>query len=131
MLAQVREGAVGKLRHIQANGWQWDAFAIESALLDLCPHDLSLILELTGSLPTRVVCLEPPTSRPVLSMCCPQYGLYNGVSADMTTSWINPIKKHELIVTGLTGSLMFDDTKPWQEKLTLFTDHIHKLEKCL
>ena len=42
----------------------------------------------------------------------------------MTTSWLNPIKEHRLTVTGQTGSLLFDDTKPWPEKLTLFSDHI-------
>ena len=51
-------------------------------------------------------------------------GFADGVSAGMTTSWINPIKEHRLIVTGQTGSLMFDDTKPWPEKLTLFSDRI-------
>ena len=51
-------------------------------------------------------------------------GFADGVTAGMTTSWVNPIKEHRLIVTGQTGSLMFDDTKPWPEKLTLFSDQI-------
>ena len=126
LLAQVREGAVGKLRHIQANRLAMGRIRnTESALLDLCPHDLSLILELTGSLPTRVVCFGAAHITPgIVDVLSTGMGFANGVSADMTTSWINPIKKHELIVTGQTGSLMFDDTKPWPEKLTLFTDHI-------
>ena len=48
----------------------------------------------------------------------------NGMSANMQTSWISPYKEHRLTVTGETGSLVFDDTKPWNEKLTLYQDSI-------
>ena len=34
------------------------------------------------------------------------------------------MKEHRLTVTGTTGSMVFDDTKPWPEKLTLFHDTI-------
>ena len=40
----------------------------------------------------------------------------------MQTSWLSPYKEHQLTVTGTAGSLVFDDTKPWPEKLTLFQD---------
>jgi UDP-2-acetamido-3-amino-2,3-dideoxy-glucuronate N-acetyltransferase len=49
-------------------------------------------------------------------------GFENGVSAGMQTSWLSPFKEHQLTVTGTAGSMVFDDTKPWPEKLTLFQD---------
>ena len=50
LLAQVENGAIGQLRHIQANRLAMGRIRnTESALFDLCPHDLSLILALTGS----------------------------------------------------------------------------------
>ena len=126
LLAQVKGGAVGKLRHIQANRLAMGRIRnTESALFDLCPHDLSLILALTGSLPTSVTCHGAAHITPgIIDVLSTGLGFAEGVSAGMTTSWINPIKEHRLIVTGQTGSLMFDDTKPWPEKLTLFSDHI-------
>jgi len=126
LLAQVKGGAVGKLRHIQANRLAMGRIRnTESALFDLCPHDLSLILALTGSLPTSVNCHGAAHITPgIIDVLSTGLGFAEGVSAGMTTSWINPIKEHRLIVTGQTGSLMFDDTKPWSEKLTLFSDHI-------
>ena len=126
LLAQVKSGAVGKLRHIQANRLAMGRIRnTESVLFDLCPHDLSLILALTGSLPTCVTCNGAAHITPgIVDVLSTGLCFANGVSASMTTSWINPIKEHRLIVTGQTGSLMFDDTKPWQEKLTLFSDHI-------
>jgi len=126
LLAQVKGGAVGKLRHIQANRLAMGRIRnTESALFDLCPHDLSLILALTGSLPTQVTCHGAVHVTPgIVDVVSTGLGFVGGVSASMTTSWINPIKEHQLIVTGHSGSLLFDDTKPWPEKLTLFSDHI-------
>ena len=126
LLAQVKGGAIGRLRHIQATRLAMGRIRnTESVLFDLCPHDLSLILALTGSLPTSVTCNGAAHITPgIVDVLSTGMGFANGVSANMTTSWINPIKEHRLIVTGQTGSLMFDDTKPWSEKLTLFSDHI-------
>ena len=126
LLSQVKGGAVGKLRHIQANRLAMGRIRnTESALFDLCPHDLSLILTLTGSLPTHVNCYGAAHITPgIVDVVSTGLGFAGGVSASMTTSWVNPIKEHRLVVTGQTGSLLFDDTKPWPEKLTLFSDHI-------
>jgi UDP-2-acetamido-3-amino-2,3-dideoxy-glucuronate N-acetyltransferase len=49
-------------------------------------------------------------------------GFENGLSAGMQTSWLSPFKEHQLTVTGTAGSMVFDDTKPWPEKLTLYQD---------
>ena len=40
----------------------------------------------------------------------------------MQTSWLSPFKEHQLTVIGTAGSMVFDDTKPWPKKLTLFQD---------
>ena len=42
----------------------------------------------------------------------------------ITTGWMCPYKEHRLTVTGETGSLVFDDTLPWAEKLTFYRDDI-------
>ena len=42
----------------------------------------------------------------------------------MQTSWMCPYKEHRLTVSGSAGSIVFDDTKAWPEKLMLFKDHI-------
>ena len=123
---QVQNGAIGQIRHIQANRLAMGRIRnTESALFDLCPHDLSLILALTGGLPTKVVCHGAAHITPgVVDLLSTGLGFEGGITAGMMTSWVNPIKEHRLIVTGQTGALMFDDTKPWPEKLTLFSDQI-------
>jgi UDP-2-acetamido-3-amino-2,3-dideoxy-glucuronate N-acetyltransferase len=42
----------------------------------------------------------------------------------MNISWISPYKEHRLTVIGSSGSIVFDDSRPWAEKLTLFRDDI-------
>jgi len=126
LLRQVQNGAIGQLRHIQANRLAMGRIRnTESALFDLCPHDLSLILALTGQQPQSVSCHGAAhITAGIPDMLATGLGFDNGITAAMHTSWLSPIKEHRLIVTGQSGSLVFDDTKPWSEKLTLFSDHI-------
>ena len=124
--AQVSAGVIGRLRHIQANRLAMGRIRNnESVLFDLCPHDLSLILTLTGDLPNKIHCAgSSHVTDGVIDYLSSFLGFKNGISAGMQTSWLSPLKEHQLTVTGTTGSMVFDDTKPWPEKLTLFHDTI-------
>ena len=123
---QIISGAVGKVKHIQANRLAMGRIRnSESVLFDLCPHDLSLILALTDGLPEQVICHGVShISDNVVDILSTSLGFANGVSAHMQTSWLSPYKEHRLTVTGENGSIIFDDTKPWTEKLTLYQDQI-------
>ena len=121
---QVSAGAIGALRHIQANRLAMGRVRnTESVLFDLCPHDISLILALAGSLPNKIHCAgSSHMTVGMVDYLSTFLGFENGVSAGMQTSWLSPLKEHQLTVTGTAGSMVFDDTKPWPEKLTLFQD---------
>ena len=123
---QLGAGAIGSLRHVQANLLAMGRIRnTESVLFDLCPHDLSLILALVGSLPTKIHCAGAShMTAGVVDFLTSFLGFDNGVSAGMQTSWLSPFKEHRLTVTGSAGSLVFDDTKPWPEKLTLYQDQM-------
>ena len=124
--SQVTGGAIGQLRHVQANRLAMGRIRnTESVLFDLCPHDLSLILALMGGAPIKVACAGVSHVTPgVVDVLSTTLGFSEGRSANMQTSWISPYKEHRLTVSGSAGSLVFDDTKSWPEKLTLFQDHI-------
>ena len=126
LLDQIKSGAIGKVKHIQANRLAMGRIRnTESVLFDLCPHDLSLILAITGHAPVRVLCHGVSHITPhVVDILSTSLSFKDGVSAAMQTSWMSPYKEHRLTVTGETGSLVFDDTKPWNEKLTLYQDSI-------
>ena len=121
---QISAGAIGKLRHIQANRLAMGRIRnTESVLFDLCPHDLSLILALAGSMPDKIHCAgSSHMTAGIVDYLIGFLGFENGLSAGMQTSWLSPFKEHQLTVTGTAGSMVFDDTKPWPEKLTLYQD---------
>ena len=123
---QLKSGAVGKIKHIQANRLAMGRIRnTESVLFDLCPHDLSLILALTECLPEKVICHGVShITKNVVDILSTGLSFPGGISAHMNTSWLSPYKEHRLTVTGETGSIVFDDTKPWSEKLTLYQDEI-------
>ena len=123
---QIKSGAIGKIKHIQANRLAMGRIRnTESVLFDLCPHDLSLILAIAGEMPQSVICYGVShISANVVDILSTGLGFANGVSAQMQTSWLSPYKEHRFTVTGETGSLVFDDTKAWHEKLTLYQDTI-------
>ena len=120
LLAMVQDGAIGDLKHIRAvrvaPGRIRDE---ESALHDLCPHDLALIAALTGHAePAGVSCHAAGHITGGVDDIV-QAGLVfeGGVTATVEASWYNPVKSHELTVTGSEAALVFDDTRPWAEKL--------------
>ena len=121
LLAMVEDGAIGKLGHIRAvrvaPGRVKDG---ESALLDLCPHDLSLVAALTGHAePAGVSCHAASHVTDGVDDIV-QAGLVfgDGVTATIEANWYNPVKSHELTVVGSEAALVFDDTLPWAGKLT-------------
>ena len=123
---QVQSGAIGQLRHIQANRLAMGRIrSTESVLFDLCPHDLSLILSLAGEQPHAVSCAGASHITPnLVDILNTTLSFPNNVTAMMQTSWMSPYKEHRLTVSGSKGSLVFDDTKSWPEKLTLYQDNM-------
>ena len=123
---QLTAGTIGSLCHVQANRLAMGRIrTTESVLFDLCPHDLSLILALVGDLPNKIHCIGAShITHGVVDFLTSFLGFDCGVSAGMQTSWLSPFKEHRLTVTGSAGAMVFDDTKPWPEKLTLFRDQM-------
>lgn len=123
---QLANGVIGTVRHITATRLAMGRIrATESVILDLCPHDLSLVLALMGEEPQQVSGHGASHVTPGLpDMVSTWLGFSGGRSAMMNTGWMCPYKEHRLTVTGARGSLVFDDTRPWAEKLTLYRDDI-------
>ena len=124
---QVQAGMIGTLKHIQANRLAMGRIRkSESVIYDLCPHDLSLILGLTGVMPLSVQCHSAShITSGVADMVAAGLSFPDKITAMIHTSWYSPYKEHRLTVTGSTGSIVFDDTKPWPEKLMHYHDNIY------
>ena len=122
----VAGGALGRLRRIHASRLNLGAIrAEEDALWCLAPHDVSMILALAGESPTAVTGFdERPLGRAPADAAMLRLGFASGLSATIQVSWLHPIKEHRLAVIGSEAMAVFDDTKGWGEKLTLYRHRV-------
>ncbi|MEM8495147.1 MAG: Gfo/Idh/MocA family oxidoreductase [Planctomycetota bacterium] len=125
--AIVTRGELGEVRYLETRRTNLGRVTTErSVLWNFAPHDLSLILSLAGN-------RTPDTVR------CEGVGVVSGSACDAATltlrfsepkivaqayvGWLNPIKEARLSVAGTVGAAVFDDTRPWPEKLQRFDGH--------
>lgn len=119
-----RLAELGSIKHIYANRLGLGRFRHqESVLWDLASHDISLILSLTQSMPESVSTMwqaflapKKPASA-LLKMRFPR-----GLTAHVHVSWLSPFKEQKLVIVGEKGIAVFDDRKPWAEKLQISRD---------
>ena len=114
---------LGQVHYLAAHRLNLGVIGMEgSALWDLAPHDLSVILALTGDkLPRLVRC----SGGAFLDAQVPDVGLatldfHANLQAHIYFSWLNPFKEHKLTIVGSEAMAVFDDTAPWDRKLLLY-----------
>jgi UDP-2-acetamido-3-amino-2,3-dideoxy-glucuronate N-acetyltransferase len=124
----VQQGEVGDLRYISSHRLSLGRIrGDENCLWDLAPHDLSMILALTGSEPIETTSHgscnfeDKLIDTGMVHMTFPE-----GVKAHVYNSWMHPVKEHRFTVIGSSGMLVFDDTKDWDQKLMVYHHVIEK-----
>lgn len=121
MTEMVRQGELGDIHHIHARRFNIGKFRQEENVLwDLGPHDISMILALTGSQPTEIEAKASNYLLPTISdFASIQLAFPGNVNAEVNLSWLAPQKEHRLIVVGSKAMAVFDDTLDWQDKLRI------------
>jgi UDP-2-acetamido-3-amino-2,3-dideoxy-glucuronate N-acetyltransferase len=120
-------GELGRLQYITSNRLNLGKIRREeNALWSFAPHDLSVILALAGGqLPDRVICVgEAYLNQQVCDTTLTALRFGGGLHAHVYVSWLNPFKEQKLTVVGSHGMAVFDDTRPWAEKLTVFRHYL-------
>lgn len=118
----VATGRIGTLRYIYSTRLSLGKIRREeNALWSFAPHDISMILNLIGRLPSRLVAngeafLSPGVADTTLSHL--QFG--EGLQAHIFVSWLHPFKDQRLVVVGSEGMIVFDDVQSGTEKLRLY-----------
>jgi UDP-2-acetamido-3-amino-2,3-dideoxy-glucuronate N-acetyltransferase len=123
----IAAGELGKLHYITSNRLNLGKIRREeSALWSFAPHDISVILSLVGGhLPNQVRCTGGSyLSKNVADATLTALRFSNDVRAHLFVSWLNPFKEQKMTVVGSNGLAVFDDTRPWVEKLVLYRQHI-------
>jgi predicted dehydrogenase len=119
LAAIVAAGEIGALRYITASRLSLGRVRThENAFLSLSPHDISMILALAGAEPVSVEATGRAFVTPgVADEVHADLGFPGSLHAHVAASWLSPVKEQKLIVVGETGALVFDDVRPWPEKL--------------
>ncbi len=120
-------GEMGKLQYIVSNRLNLGKIRKEeNALWSFAPHDISVILSLCGHrLPEQVRCVgQAYLSKDVVDTSLTMMRFGEDVMAHVYVSWMNPFKEQKLTVIGSTAMAVFDDTKPWEDKLVLYRNHL-------
>jgi UDP-2-acetamido-3-amino-2,3-dideoxy-glucuronate N-acetyltransferase len=121
------EGELGKLHYVTSNRLNLGKIRREeNALWSFAPHDISVILSLAGNqVPERVCCTgESYLTNGIADTTLTAMKFAGGVRAHIFVTWLNPFKEQKLTVVGSNGMVVFDDTRPWNEKLVLHRQYL-------
>lgn len=120
-------GELGALRYITSNRLNLGKIRREeNALWSFAPHDLSVVLALAGSLPSRVRCTGGAyLTVGVADTTLTALSFPGELRAHVHVSWLNPFKEQKLTVVGERAMAVFDDLRPWSEKLAVYRDYLH------
>lgn len=94
-----------------------------SAMWDWAPHDISMMLEIMGEMPTQVQAWGMSVTRPGTTLYDAseiKLAFAAGTTGIIFSSWLMPQKRKRLSVVGEAGSVVYDDTLS-EKKTVLFT----------
>lgn len=120
----VADGRLGDLRYLYSNRLNLGKIRQEeNSLWSFAPHDLSMLLALVGEEPTTVEATGASFLHPgIADVTTTHLAFPSGPRAHVFVSWLHPFKEQRLVVVGSAAMAVFDDTRPWPEKLVVY-DH--------
>ena len=122
----VKSGQLGKLRYIYSNRLSLGKIRREeNALWSFAPHDISMILQLAGEMPRRVVASGAHYLTDGVADTTLSHLVFNdNLQAHIYVSWLHPFKEQKLVVVGDKSMIVFDDTKEPAEKILIFRHEV-------
>lgn len=122
----VERGELGRIQYIYSNRLNLGKLRREENVLwSFAPHDISVILGLTGEMPESIRSqggnyLHPQIADTTVTLL----NFASGIRAHIFVSWLHPFKEQKLVVVGDRQMAVFDDTAPWEEKLLVYPHSI-------
>ena len=126
----VESGEMGALQYIYSNRLSFGKVRSEEDVIwSFAPHDISMILSLAGQEPDTVRTESTSILQPDIADAAIVHMEFNsGLKAHISVSWLHPYKEQKLVVVGKKAMAVFDDTKPWGEKLALYRHVVRSSE---
>jgi UDP-2-acetamido-3-amino-2,3-dideoxy-glucuronate N-acetyltransferase len=126
MKEMINRGEIGRLQYIYSRRLSLGKIRQEENILwSFAPHDISVILGITGEEP----CYIDAVGSNFLHASIPDVTVSNlkfpsGIGAHIFVSWLNPFKEQRLVIIGSQGMMVFDDTQPIEKKLIHYPNQI-------
>jgi predicted dehydrogenase len=119
----VDSGELGKVLYIYSNRLSLGKIRREENILwSFAPHDIAVILRITGQFPIQVVACGGTYLSPNVADATVTNLLFdNGVRAHIFVSWLHPFKEQRLVVVGSNKMASFDDVS---KKLILYNQRV-------
>ncbi len=123
----VADGELGTLRYIYSHRLNLGKIRREENILwSFAPHDISMILSLTGESPETIFATGGNyLHKDIADVTTTFLRFPSGLRAHVFVSWLHPFKEQKLVLVGDTKMAVFDDTLPWNQKLAVYP---HKIE---
>ena len=117
----VAEGRLGRIRYLSSTRLNLGRIRREENILwSFAPHDVSMILALTGTDPVRVWATGDAYVNPdVADATLTKLEFPGGERAQVLVSWLHPFKEQRLVVGGDKAMAVLDDAEAWPTKLRL------------
>ena len=129
----VKEGQIGKLEYVQSNRLSFGRYRSEEDIIwSFAPHDISMILSLANEEPSIIKCNTKSIIKENHADIANIFMEFpSGLKSNISVSWLNPNKEVKLVVTGSLAMLIFDDTKPLEEKLSLYSYDVKRTNNLI
>ena len=121
----LQAGELGRLEYVYSNRLSMGKIRQEeNALWSFAPHDISVILLLTGQMPLEVTAVGGTYLQPNIADVTVSNLLFDrGVRAHIFVSWLHPYKEQRLVIIGHKKMVVFEDSRP-TDKLMIFDKEI-------
>jgi UDP-2-acetamido-3-amino-2,3-dideoxy-glucuronate N-acetyltransferase len=123
----IKAGEIGRLQYIYSRRLSLGKIRREENILwSFAPHDISIILSLTGEEPSYVDSVGSNFLHArIADVTMTNLKFPSGIGAHIFVSWLNPYKEQKLVIVGSNGMFVFDDTEPIETKLVLYPHTIN------
>jgi len=120
-------GDLGRINYIYSNRLNLGKIRREENILwSFAPHDISMILSLAGEAPQSLITTGGNyLHRQIADVTTTHLVFPSGLQAHIFVSWLHPFKEQKLVVVGDKKMAVFDDTRPWDDKLLLYPHQIN------
>ena len=121
----VDNGDIGELLYINSQRLNLGLFQKDiNVAWDLAPHDISIILFITGSPPLAVNCQgKSHINSGIEDVTNMSLSFVNGGFATIQTSWLDPNKVRRMTFVGNRRMILFDDNEPL-EKIRIYDKRV-------